>query len=115
MKIYEDEPNESNAIDVPAVNEPTTVVLHQVRLKCFGCDFYKCNDGFQIQVETSGKKTRFLNCANYCKTGGSGFDLLFDSTVDEAKFYAWNKAVQEAEYLSAKNQTLLDKFRLQIE
>ena len=115
MKIYEDEPDDSIAIDVPAVDEPTTVVLHQVRLNCFGCKSNQCDDGFQIQVETSGKKTKSLNCANYCKTGGSGFDLLFDSTVDEAKFYAWNKAVQEAEELSAKNQTLLDKFKLQIE
>jgi len=107
LKIYEDEPDESNAIDVPAVNEPTTAVLHQIRLKC--------SDGFQIQVEASGKKTRSLNCANYSKTGGTGFEIVFDSTVDEAKFYAWNKAVQEAEELSAKNQTLLDKLRLQIE
>ena len=101
LKIYEDEPDGSNATDVPAVNEPTSHVLHQVTLNCFGCNYYHCEDGFQTQVERD-EKTRCLNCTNYSETGGTRFDLLFGSTVDEAKFYAWNKAVQEAEHLSAK-------------
>ena len=112
MRIYEDETEDSNKIDVPAIREPTTKVLYEIKLTCSGCAFKHCGHGFQVQVER-GPKTRSLNCINYNKDGGSGFELLFDAAVDEAKFSAWNQAVQRAEELSARGHTLLSELKLQ--
>ena len=112
LRIYEDEHKESNKIDVPTVLEPTANVLHEIRLACYGCNFDNCGHGFQVQVECVNK-VRMLNCLNYNSKGGSGFDLLFDSAVDEGKFYLWNQAVRKAKELSAKGETILDELKLQ--
>ena len=110
LRIYEDEHKESNKIDVPTVKEPTTKVLHEVRLRCSGCNFKNCNHGFQVKVERVNK-VQLFRCMTYYKEGGSGFDLLFDSPCDEGKFYVWNQAVQKAKELSAKGQTNLDELK----
>ena len=111
LKIYEDEEDRLIAIEVPATKEPNTRVIHQIKLKCKGCNVDHCGHGFQIQLERS-KKTRTLSCMNYTETGGVGFNLIFDMPKDEAKFYAWNKAVQEAEVLRTNSVTLSGGFRL---
>lgn len=112
LRVYEDDPNDPKNIVVPNVKEPTTKVLHEIRLECFG-DHDSCGYGFQVQVEHH-QRIRALNCISYNKTGGSGFDLLFDSTVDKKEFLSWNKAVQEAEELRTKSRTLLDELKLEI-
>ena len=99
-------------MDVPTVKEPTSKVLNEIRLRCSGCNFDNCSHGFQVQIECVNK-VRVLNCINYNSEGGCGFDLLFDSAVDEGKFYVWNQAVQKAKELSEKGQTILDELKLQ--
>ena len=52
-----------------------------------------------------------LNCTNYNIKGGLTINLLFDFSIDEAKFYAWNRAMQKAEVLSSKGETILDHIK----
>ena len=94
------------------MKEPTAKVLHEIRLACSGCNFDNCGHGFQVQVECVNK-VRALKCINYNSKGGNGFDLLFDSALDEGKFYVWNQALQKAKELSTKGQTLLDELKFQ--
>ena len=105
LKIYQDELDKDDKMEVPATKEPTAGVLHELKLKCSGCNVDHCGHGFQVQLE-SRKKTRILSCTNYTKTGGIGFNLIFELPKDEAKFYAWNKAIQEAEVLRVNSCTL---------
>ena len=105
LKIYQDELDKDDKMEVPATKEPTAGVLHELKLKCSGCNVDHCGHGFQVQLE-SRKKTRILSCTNYTKTGGMGFNLIFELPKDEAKFYAWNKAIQEAEVLRVNSCTL---------
>ena len=111
LRIYEDDPNHVN---VPNVKEPTTKVLHEIRFECFGCDHNPCGYGFQVQMERR-QKIRALNCAAFDETGGSGFDLLFDSSGDEKEYLRWNGAIQKAEELNAMEKTLLDLLKQEIE
>ena len=105
LKIYQDELDKDDKMEVPATKEPTAGDLHELKLKCSGCNVDHCGHGFQVQLE-SRKKTRILSCTNYTKTGGMGFNLIFELPKDEAKFYAWNKAIQEAEVLRVNSCTL---------
>ena len=105
LKINQDELDKDDKMEVPATKEPTAGVLHELKLKCSGCNVDHCGHGFQVQLE-SRKKTRILSCTNYTKTGGMGFNLIFELPKDEAKFYAWNKAIQEAEVLRVNSCTL---------
>ena len=105
LKIYQDELDKDDKMEVPATKEPTAGILHELKLKCSGCNVDHCGHGFQVQLE-SRKKTRILSCTNYTKTGGMGFNLIFELPKDEAKFYAWNKAIQEAEVLRVNSCTL---------
>lgn len=112
LRVYEDDPKDPNNIDVPKVLEPTTKILHEIRLKCFGCGSNPCDYGFQIQTERHPKIST-LNCTSYNKTGGSGLDLLFDSTIVQTEFLGWNEAIQIAEDLSTKGLTLLDELKIE--
>ena len=105
LKIYQDELDKDDKMEVPATKEPTAGVLHEIKLKCSGCNVDHCGHGFQVQLERS-KKRRILSCINYTKSGGNGFNLIFECPKDEAKFYAWNKAIQEAEILRANSCTI---------
>ena len=110
LRIYEDDPNDPNNIDVPKVKEPTTNILHEMKLECLGCGSDPCGYGFQVQIQ-GNKKIGALNCKSWNDTGGSEFDILFDPTVDDREFVLWNEAVQKAWVLSRKSKTLLDELK----
>ena len=96
LRVYEDDPNDPNFIDVPMRNEPKTKVLFELPLYGAKTEIKTKNTGLLKSIR---RNVISIQC---CVTHNT-IELLFDSNTNQIEFLEWHKYLQESEEILSSN------------
>ena len=90
LRVYEDDPNDTNFIDIPKRKEPRTRVLFEMSMYGAKVDVETKRHGF---FKTNRTSVISITCCvtNHC------IQLMFDSNKIQMAFLEWNKYIKESE------------------